>query len=50
MRTNDSVSQISVNERDTRSLMNSIVFQRISQRNAPVITSDQLDISSVYEK
>lgn len=56
--TNDTTYHISVNESDCREkhdpswiwLANLTLFQCILRHNAPVITFDQLDISSVYEK
>lgn len=56
--TNDTVYQVSVNESDWSGkhdpswiwLANLTLFQCILRHNAPVITFDQLDISSVYEK
>lgn len=55
---NDTVYHISVNESDWSGkhdpswiwLANLTLFQYILWHNAPVITFDQLDISSVYEK
>lgn len=56
--TNDTTYHISVNESDCSEkhdpswiwLANLTLFQCILWHNAPVITFDQLDISSVYEK